>query len=62
LCSAAKIEKLDRPGKTMTFKWVCAGAELMVPSIVAQAKIPSMRLRVGRMVDPPGLVVDCCEV
>jgi hypothetical protein len=34
----------------MTFKRVWAGAELMVPSIAAQASIASMRLRVGRMV------------
>jgi energy-converting hydrogenase Eha subunit E len=46
----------------MTFKWVWAGAALIVPNIVAQASAPSMRLRVVRMVDPPGFVVDCREV
>jgi hypothetical protein len=46
----------------MTFKWVWAGAALIVPNIAAQASAPSMRLRVVRMVDPPGFVVDCREV
>ena len=62
LCWAAKIEKLDRPGKTMIFKWVWAGAELVVPNIAAQASAPSMRLRLVRMVDPSGFVVDGREV
>src|SRR5262249_3733998 len=57
LCWAAKIEKLDRPGKTITFKWVWVGAALIVPNMAAHASAASMRLRVGRMVDPSGFVL-----
>jgi hypothetical protein len=46
----------------MIFKWVWAGAELVVPNIAAQASAPSMRLRLVRMVDPSGIVVGCREV
>jgi hypothetical protein len=59
LCWAAKIGKLDRPGKTITLSWVWAGAALMAPNIIAQASVPIIEMRVGSIViaGPPGFVV-----
>src|SRR5215472_7201830 len=40
---------LERPGKTITLSWVWAGAALIVPNIIAQASVPIIETRVGRM-------------
>jgi hypothetical protein len=54
LCWAAKIGRFDRPGKTITFNGVWAAVALMVPNIAAPASVAVMRVRIDRIVGPPG--------
>src|SRR5262249_12939212 len=55
LCWAAKIEKLGRPGNTMTFTAVCACAAPTVPIIAAPASAAMVELLHATIATPPGL-------